>query len=239
MKKVNDLSSFLIRRASANSILASFLYWYLLMECKNPAHKDGYYQSVYLLVMQTFLQVLTYHNFTIRNELLRQQLIFDALHNLLIEILENDETKFVKIEMLRHAIKNENRDVFGINFTNFQPIPFPLEPHVYIKGIVAKKATFFTSVLMPCKLHFLTTDNTEFIAIFKHGTDLRQDQLILQIITLMDNLFKNNDLDLKLIPYKIIALSTEHGLVQYVKSVTLSKVLDDGGMILHCYYKEY
>lgn len=39
--------------------------------------------------------------------------------------------------------------------------------------------------------------------IFKSGDDLRQDQLIVQIIYLMDRLLKKENMDLKLTPYKV------------------------------------
>jgi Phosphatidylinositol 3- and 4-kinase len=41
--------------------------------------------------------------------------------------------------------------------------------------------------------------------IFKSGDDLRQDQLVIQMISLMDGLLKRVNLDLKLKPYRILA----------------------------------
>jgi phosphatidylinositol 3-kinase len=44
------------------------------------------------------------------------------------------------------------------------------------------------------------------------GDDLRQDQLVIQLITLMDKLLKKENLDLKLTPYRVLATSFSAGL---------------------------
>lgn len=116
-------------------------------------------------------------------------------------------------------------------------MPFPLDPNVTIKGIVAKKASLFKSALMPSKLTFLTTEGVEYEAIFKHGDDLRQDQLILQMITLMDKLLRRENLDLKLTPYKVLATSSKHGFLQFIESVTVAEALATEGSIQNFFRK--
>jgi phosphatidylinositol 3-kinase len=60
----------------------------------------------------------------------------------------------------------------------------------------------------------------------KTGDDLRQDQLVMMIIQLMDGLLKRGSLDLCLRPYSIIAMSTSSGLVEFVdQSMPISQVL--------------
>lgn len=71
----------------------------------------------------------------------------------------------------------------------------------------------------------------EYNIIFKHGDDLRQDQLILQTITLMDKLLRRENLDLKLTPYRVLATSTRHGFVQYIDSISLAEVRATEGSI--------
>lgn len=90
----------------------------------------------------------------------------------------------------------------------------------------------------PSRLTFMTTDNQEYVAIFKHGDDLRQDQLILQMITLMDKLLRRENLDLKLTPYRVLATSTKHGFLQFINSVTVAEVLATEGNI-HNFFRKH
>lgn len=79
---------------------------------------------------------------------------------------------------------------------------------------------------------------SEYNIIFKHGDDLRQDQLILQTITLMDKLLRRENLDLKLTPYRVLATSTRHGFVQYVDSISVAEVRATEGSIQN-FFRRY
>jgi phosphatidylinositol 3-kinase len=82
----------------------------------------------------------------------------------------------------------------------------------------------FKSSLFPIVISFKTTSGRKYPILFKTGDDLRQDQLVVQIITLMDQLLQKENLDLKLSPYKILATSTTAGAAQFVRSVSLQAI---------------
>lgn len=68
--------------------------------------------------------------------------------------------------------------------------------------------------------------------IYKNGDDLRQDQLCIQILLLFDKLWKAENLDLKLTPYRTIATSTDIGMVEMVHpSEPIATILKEHGGI--------
>ncbi|KAJ3177704.1 Phosphatidylinositol (PI) 3-kinase [Irineochytrium annulatum] len=110
---------------------------------------------------------------------------------------------------------------------------------VHVTGIVAEKALVFKSALQPLRLTFLCLDGTEYPVIFKTGDDLRQDQLVIQIITLMDKLLRKENLDLRLTPYKVLATGSDHGIVQFIPSAALATILAENGNNVTAYLKEH
>lgn len=75
---------------------------------------------------------------------------------------------------------------------------------------------------------------SNFKVIVKTGDDLRQDQLVIMLIQLMDGLLKRAALNLCLTPYSIIAMSQTSGLVEFVDgSLPISQILSNhNGSIL-------
>lgn len=85
----------------------------------------------------------------------------------------------------------------------------------------------FNSNLQPLRITFQCADGSEYPVIFKQGDDLRQDQLVIQIISLMDRLLLKENLDLKLTPYRVLATGADQGLMQFIPSMSLAGVLNE------------
>lgn len=74
---------------------------------------------------------------------------------------------------------------------------------------------------------------------FKSGDDLRQDQLVMQMISLMDMLLKRVNLDLKLLTYGILAVSKNDGIMEFVSnSMPISAILTNHSTLIN-YLRQY
>lgn len=230
----NNLATFLIDRACHNSTLANYFYWYLITECEDQevTELETKVREMYLTVMRMFQETLQggCPEWQCRQQMLQRQVgLIDELVKLVKSVQRENCNRIKKIEQLQSLLADG--EAFKINLSDFEPILFPLDPVICIKGIIPQNAILFKSNLMPLRLTFRTTEGTEYVAIFKHGDDLRQDQFVLQIITLMDKLLRSENLDLRLTPYRVLATGTKHGFVQYINSLTIAEVLATEGNI--------
>lgn len=79
----------------------------------------------------------------------KQQSFIENLVKLVKTVAKEPGNRKKKSEKFQQLLSDP--DAFKINFANFDCRPFPLDPEVFIKGIVPHKVTLFKSALMPAK----------------------------------------------------------------------------------------
>eukprot|EP01046_Picozoa_sp_COSAG06_P009852 COSAG06_NODE_523_length_14708_cov_16.526593_6_plen_178_part_00 len=91
----------------------------------------------------------------------------------------------------------------------------PLNPQWMCKGIITEKAKAMSSKKVPLWLEFENSEEgaPNFVTLFKAGDDLRQDLLTLQLLRIMDTIWKSEGLDLKVIPYGCVSTGDDLGCV--------------------------
>ena len=147
--------------------------------------------------------------------------------------------KDVKCAKLRELLRDEVKEIPG----NVPTVPMPLDPNIELKGIIAEKTIMFSSAIYPAVVTFTVdekdcslqtidkltvNDKGEHVykIIFKSGDDLRQDQLVMQMMNLMNGILKKYGLDLEVLTYGILATTKNDGIMEFVDpSLPVSAVL--------------
>jgi phosphatidylinositol 3-kinase len=219
----SSLARFLINRAANSFMLGNFFHWYLMVEISDtsseqaPEHRDLFAKVEFDFMME--LEKTPTGKET-RYTLKRQGELVTILAKISKDVRFDRGNRPQKIARLKKLLADPKNEL-----TNFDPLPLPLDPSIVVTGIHAEDANVLKSSLFPMIINFKTTTNTKYPIIFKTGDDLRQDQLVIQIITLMDRLLRKENLDLKLTPYHILATSTSAGAFQFIPSMSLAAAI--------------
>lgn len=220
----SSLARFLIKRAAGNLNLGTFFHWYLMVECDDRSPEQGSeHRKLFAKVEYDFMTTLmeTEDGPARRKVLLRQGELITVLSKISKEIRFSRDDRLRKIESLKQFQADPKNELIHID----PPLPLPLDPTVEVVGVFPEDCNVFKSSLFPLLINFKTATGAKYPVIFKTGDDLRQDQLVIQIITLMDRLLRLENLDLKLSPYRILATSTTAGAVQFVPSTPLASAV--------------
>ncbi|KAH7408745.1 kinase-like domain-containing protein [Phaeosphaeria sp. MPI-PUGE-AT-0046c] len=215
----SSLARFLVTRAASSFALGNFFHWYLMVEISDfSSDQEAEHRDLFAKVEYDFMVELekTPEGVETRNTFRRQGELLTILAKISKDVRFGGGDRATKLARLKKAISDPKNEL-----ANFERLPLPLDPSVYITGIT-EDCNVLKSSLLPMVLNFKTTNDTKYPIIFKTGDDLRQDQLVIQIITLMDRLLRKENLDLKLTPYRILATSTSAGAFQFVPSMSIA-----------------
>lgn len=219
---------------------------FITTEGNNSDDKRATMQHViHELTMKRFVIALvqSYHGQAKLYELRRQIELVNKLHNFCykIKVECRKETTPMKVEILKNMlVEKHKRTIFGSKYDSrnvllddgrhesmveFPKLAIPLDPLVIVNGVFPEESAVFKSSLNPLKISFKTTQGGKYPIMYKIGDDLRQDQFVVQIITLMEKILESENMDLKLKPYKILATGEVEGFIQFIPNNSLSHIL--------------
>ncbi|CCE62384.1 hypothetical protein TPHA_0C02310 [Tetrapisispora phaffii CBS 4417] len=205
---ISPLAEFLIRRALKNLRLGTYFYWYLKAELADNPSLNNIIESYYARLSSEGRLTLD------------EQLKFiDILRDCCIQVKKlKDSTK--KNELAQHLLSSKLR-----NHLKRHHVVLPLNPDITVVDVDPEGSRVFKSSLSPLKINLKGVHGEHYSMMFKVGDDLRQDQLIVQIISLMNELLKNENVDLKLLTYKILATNSQEGAIEFIPNETMATIL--------------
>ncbi|KAF8753444.1 PI3 PI4-kinase family [Rhizoctonia solani] len=228
--RASGLADFLVERGAAHPVLGNRLNWYLMVEMEDKMVKKMYAKVAF----EFQRQLNESESGAQRREVMRRQAeLISILSTRAKEVRASKDARQKKIDKLKAFISDPKNGLVNMP----APLPLPLNARIMVTGMVPEKCSVLKSNLQPLKLTFKCTSESgaeaeEYSVIFKNGDDLRQDQLVIQLFTLMDRLLRKENLDLRLTPYDVLATSSTEGMIQFIPSSTIRIIIEQYSSVL-------
>lgn len=199
------LSRFLLRRAlhSPQTVGRAF-FWHLTSESYNPDSRVRFEMMRKIYIRHCGEMY--------RERLGQEEYVVHKMHSLHSLVTSS-----------RHSL---SRYLKNMKFpTRFQ---LPIHSEIELIGIVSKKSRTLKTTKKPLLLEFVSAQPFQpaLTVLVKKGDDLRQDQMILQLLSFMDKLWKAEGLDLEMSCYGCFSTGLQTGLIEIMlEADTLRRIV--------------
>lgn len=202
------LANFLILGAARSHFIGHQIFWYSEAEIQNPTFFERF-----KLLKKSVLESLSYDH---RQRLLLQCGVVRNLVSIATEVKSVSDRGQRVPTLVRALSYAKLRSDCGL----------PIDPCLDTLDLDIDGCKVMQSFTVPLWLRFRNADpvGLPINTIFKIGDDLRQDILTIQLLHVMDRVWKENNLNLHLIPYKCVATGPCQGFIEIVRD---SKTLAD------------
>ncbi|KAL1502865.1 hypothetical protein ABEB36_007943 [Hypothenemus hampei] len=189
-----DLVKFLIERALTNQRIGHFLSE---MQVPSVSVRFGLILEAYCRGSQEHIPVLQ-----------RQLKSVEKLKKCSEIVRSRRDKEKGKAALKEYLSNNDDKDT----------VRSPLDPSYRCSKIRISECRVMDSKMKPLWIVYENSDRygEDIYVIFKNGDDLRQDMLTLQMLKIMDRLWKKEGLDLRLNPYNCISLEHRVGMIEVV-----------------------
>ncbi|NWX83968.1 PK3CG kinase, partial [Nothoprocta pentlandii] len=210
------LARFLLKRGLRNKRIGHFLFWFLRSEIAQSMH----YQQRFAVLLEAYLRGC---GKAMLQDFMKQVQVIELLHKVTMEIKSVSAEKYDVTSQVITQLRQKLEKLQSSKLPESFRVPY--DPGLRAGALVIEKCKVMASKKKPLWLEFKCADPTalsnETIGIiFKHGDDLRQDMLILQILRIMESIWEAESLDLCLLPYGCISTGNKIGMIEIVKDAT-------------------
>uniref|UniRef100_A0A8C3XK37 Phosphatidylinositol-4-phosphate 3-kinase n=1 Tax=Chelydra serpentina TaxID=8475 RepID=A0A8C3XK37_CHESE len=213
----SPLVRFLMKRAICDLRITHYFFWLL---------KDGLKDSQFSIRYQYLLAaLLCCCGKGLREEFDRQCCLVNTLAKLAQQVREAAPSSRQVGAILRDGLVDV-KQFFSTNGS----CRLPLSPSLLVKGI---DCSYFNSNAVPLKLSFQNVDalGENIRVIFKCGDDLRQDMLTLQMIRIMNKIWVQEGLDMRMVIFRCFSTGRGRGMVEMIPNAeTLRKIQVEHGV---------